>query len=503
MGDHDGLERLITMRGIRTEGGIVDLGPFRELLFDHDDKRQLRIRVESDGVMAFGRDGRQLVRQSAPGPACVAIELAFGRDRGTGEVVLDAFDLAARQHGRIATFLRDVRPGGEAPDESPRPFPDQDKTRGRVRHTAHCAQVSTSTALWEPIYKSWHDERNSIVTTLQAKSIGLFWDLFSSIVRGREMPNHADVAVTLKDTVAFYSSDFSLSAFVERFVSAFQKSRVDVDGFLPVKPISNHLPEVLGFAGGTWVPASLPGLKGLNLQVLDIASLASEAGVILEEDLQAVFPMGPWRRPPQRWYIFSGTRPGGVGYQGELLPDLLFREPDLVAAANLWLDRLEIGYRLEIQPIGREAADLFEVRLVDTRRQSAVDVAISDVGFGVSQVLPFLVQCLAANNQLISIEQPEVHIHPKLQADLGDVLAHTIRPPYSNRFLIETHSEHLVLRIQKLVRDGTLKPEDISIVFATRDPDGSRIQQIRIDEEGDFIDDWPGGFFPERLRELR
>src|SRR5262249_16070077 len=136
-------------------------------------------------------------------------------------------------------------------------------------------------------------------------------------------------------------------------------------------------------------------------------------------------------------------------------------------------------------------------------RSKEIDVALSDVGFGISQILPFLVQSLASNRQIISIEQPEVHIHPKLQADLGDLLAETIAEPYSHQFLIETHSEHLILRLQKLVRAGTLKPDDVSVIFVSRGAEGSRAHRLRLDEQGRLMDEWPGGFFAERLRELR
>ena len=91
------------------------------------------------------------------------------------------------------------------------------------------------------------------------------------------------------------------------------------------------------------------------------------------------------------------------------------------------------------------------MRLIDTRRKERVSVALPDVGFGVSQILPFIVQSLASGGWIISIEQPEVHVHPKLQADLGDLLAEAIKEPRQNRFIIETHSEHLILRLQRLV----------------------------------------------------
>ena len=96
------------------------------------------------------------------------------------------------------------------------------------------------------------------------------------------------------------------------------------------------------------------------------------------------------------------------------------------------------------------------MRLIDTRRKEHVSVALPDVGFGISQLLPFIVQSLVSEEQIISIEQPEVHVHPKLQADLGDLLAEAIKEPRQNQFIIETHSEHLILRLQRLVRKSSL-----------------------------------------------
>ena len=62
--------------------------------------------------------------------------------------------------------------------------------------------------------------------------------------------------------------------------------------------------------------------------------------------------MGPSRKPPERWYIFTGTSPQHVGYQGDLLPDLLLRRPELVEETNEWLKRLDIDYELEVKPVG-------------------------------------------------------------------------------------------------------------------------------------------------------
>jgi predicted ATPase len=155
---------------------------------------------------------------------------------------------------------------------------------------------------------------------------------------------------------------------------------------------------------------------------------------------------------------------------------------------------------------------LFELRLVDRRRKTDVDVALSDVGFGISQLLPFVVQSLASQRQTISIEQPEVHVHPRLQADLGDLLIAGIQHPRRHRFIVETHSEHLILRLLRRIReahDGSLpqghpglRPDDLSVLYLERGEGGSVVHQLRVDETGEFVDRWPKGFFEERAAEL-
>ena len=128
-------------------------------------------------------------------------------------------------------------------------------------------------------------------------------------------------------------------------------------------------------------------------------------------------------------------------------------------------------------------------------------MSLHDVGFGVSQLLPIIVQSLTKEPQTILLEQPELHIHPRLQADLGNLFAEGALER-QKQFIIETHSEHLVLRLQRLVREGKLFPEEISILYVSPGGEGSVVTPLRLDEDGDFIDEWPDGFFPERLREI-
>lgn len=138
--------------------------------------------------------------------------------------------------------------------------------------------------------------------------------------------------------------------------------------------------------------------------------------------------------------------------------------------------------------------------------------SIRDVGFGISQILPIVVAAVNREQHLIAVEQPELHIHPALQARMGDLFIDSACGARKNTFLLETHSEHLMLRILRRIREGAegkqpeglplVTPEDVAVLYVERTAEGATIREIRIDADGEFIDPWPHGFFPERSDEL-
>jgi len=238
-----------------------------------------------------------------------------------------------------------------------------------------------------------------------------------------------------------------------------------------------------------------------------------------QHELAATNYIGPLRAMPERMYAYSGTAPATVGSKGENTADILIARPDILEKVNAWLKRLEAGYQIDVRPVVR---DYYEVVLINA--ETGAESCIKDVGFGISQILPILVDGLVSDRhewdgkyyyrfewRCKFIEQPEIHIHPRLQTDLADFFIEGVKTRQC-QYIIETHSEHILLRLLRRIRETTngellegqppLKPEDVAVIYAKPTAQGTELTELRISEDGDFIDPWPAGFFTEREKEL-
>jgi hypothetical protein len=132
-----------------------------------------------------------------------------------------------------------------------------------------------------------------------------------------------------------------------------------------------------------------------------------------------------------------------------------------------------------------------------------------DVGSGLSFMFPIF-SCLTVG-RLSIVEQPELHLHPRAQCELGDVFIYALSHGRSS--VVETHSEHMILRLSRRIRETNrgqlikeelqLKSSDVNIYYFAPGVDGvTTIHKIRFDEQGEFLDVWPDGFFAERGKEL-
>lgn len=225
--------------------------------------------------------------------------------------------------------------------------------------------------------------------------------------------------------------------------------------------------------------------------------------------LRRTIQIGPYRKPPERVSVIDPhLRTQQIGYSAENMLNILHHSSSEVKTEiNNWLEALELGYHLETE--FHEQYDIQEIVLKD---QSGLKVSILDVGFGVSQILPIIIQAITVTNTLITIEQPELHIHPRLQANLAELFIWSAKHR-NNQFLIETHSEHIILRLQRLQREKNQDNVDdkkgidiyrdisINVVEKIGLPERSAISELKINSKGEFNGEWPGGFFEERYVE--
>ena len=134
-------------------------------------------------------------------------------------------------------------------------------------------------------------------------------------------------------------------------------------------------------------------------------------------------------------------------------------------------------------------------------------VSLPDVGFGVSQVLPVIVQLFyAPSGSVIFIEQPEIHLHPKAQTLLADVIIDAVNMRENSedrkiQVIIETHSEYLLRRLQMRISDETMKSEDLRAYFAHNKTSGSVLEELKVDTYGNILN-WPEGFFGDMEKDM-
>lgn len=247
------------------------------------------------------------------------------------------------------------------------------------------------------------------------------------------------------------------------------------------------------------------GLSTAQSYVDRLSRLVGGVGLELKTILDGLVYLGPLRSAPQRFY----SRAAGSGHPGDGRDAFLFLYDNAssVQEVNDWFKKLEIPYAVDVVPVHAEAVpglvgDLVAVSLQDLR--SNVVVTPADVGYGISQAIPIVVELTARSHSIICIEQPETHLHPRLQARLGDLLIDATNPEgRANQLIVETHSEHLLLRVQRRIREDDIDAGNVCVLYVDQNEDGSaRVQRLRLDEDGDFVDEWPDGFFDERMEEL-
>lgn len=227
--------------------------------------------------------------------------------------------------------------------------------------------------------------------------------------------------------------------------------------------------------------------------------------------------LGPLRTKAERLYSWSGIEPESVGYAGDNTVAAILaarsrkislgprrRAKPFEEIIALKLKEMGLIEEFKVNPISKQRRE-YEVKVRTKGSKDFVDLA--DVGFGVSQVLPVLVQCFYAQpRSIILMEQPEIHLHPSAQSALADVMIDVINSRENGadrriQLIIETHSEHFLRRLQRRIAEDTVSQEEVSAYFANITKTPATLDPLQIDIFGN-IRNWPENFFGDEMGDI-
>lgn len=269
-------------------------------------------------------------------------------------------------------------------------------------------------------------------------------------------------------------------------------------------------------AGRPWklpLPAKFYGFPDQVRAYYQNAGFLADFELQFEELFSRLFYLGPLRDYPKRQYSWAGAQPADMGRRGEKVVDALLaaretgrslsrgrgrKRQTLEERVAQWLKELKLIDSFEVRPI-TPAGKLFQVWV--RRHPKAAEVLITDVGFGVSQILPVITLCYyAPEGSTLLLEQPEIHLHPAVQAGLADVFVDAARNR-NIQIILESHSEHLLRRLQRRVAEAALKPEDAALYFCSMEKGVSHLIPLHLDIFG-TIENWPEDFFGDEFGEI-
>lgn len=274
--------------------------------------------------------------------------------------------------------------------------------------------------------------------------------------------------------------------------------------------------------GRAWpldAPDKFYRVSELSLSRFQNARFMSDFALALENMLGHFYYLGPLREAAQRIYAWSGDAPEHVGMRGEYAVAAILaataqgrslgikpRAKAVSFAEHIaaCMKQLGVIHEFCVRPL---AAGRKEYEVLVKISEAASEVKLTDVGFGVSQVLPALVQAHYCPPQsTVWMEQPEIHLHPQVQANLADVLIAATRArengkPRGVQLIVESHSEHLLNRLQRRVAERVVSPSEVAVYFCSHQHGQAKMERLALDADGE-IANWPKDFFGNEMADI-
>lgn len=243
------------------------------------------------------------------------------------------------------------------------------------------------------------------------------------------------------------------------------------------------------------------------------ADFVADLELSLEKCLQNIYYLGPLRARPERNYAWSGEQPSDMGEAGELAVAAIIASRERCDTIGLgkgrrrltlekyiaqWLKDLGLIHDFRITPVA-DGSQVYEVKVRKSR--NAAEVLITDVGFGVSQILPVLALCFyVPTGSTVLLEQPDIHLHPMAQSSLADVFI-DVWEKRQVQVLVESHSEHLLQRLQRRIAEERFSQSEVSLLFCSSENGHSVMTPLQVDPYGS-IKNWPEHFFGNQFGEI-
>lgn len=496
-------------------GGLIDLGGFANLIHGHDRSRTMTIKLVIDGIDGTGDERLPLnsgASLNAPEFADLPVRYLVGENTD-----LKDYAVVHSVGVELSVGWSDLLGG---PFVSSITIEMDDAEVATISSPAQAGRAVLSGFNFD--HHLFHRSRDA--DELRDEDDGL-----------SERP--------LADQIAELSREMARTGDIP-----FEKYRIGIETVLGALPLLDRSlvcdlrdPEVSTFE-----------LERKTSRVRGLAMLLDEVILgplrLTRDYLNMMTYIGPLRDIPARGFRPRLSPDEARWAHGLAAWDLLYTDNsgDLVKAVNRWLgDKERLGTTYEVVRIqqreipipsrfsqifdrGLTEDDIPELQEIYTKLSARTDIALrdfvknimvapSDIGVGISQMIPVIVGCLHNRRGILSVEQPELHIHPAIQVGMGDLLIDAVQAREGivgsgRTLLVETHSEHIMLRLLRRVREthaGELppgitgiKPDDIAVIYVENREDEVTFRAMVVDDEGDFQNRWPAGFFEERAEEL-
>jgi predicted ATPase len=242
------------------------------------------------------------------------------------------------------------------------------------------------------------------------------------------------------------------------------------------------------------------------------AAFLSDLERAYEQQLDNIFYLGPLRVPSRRDYVWARSRPNDVGPSGGATLEAILAATAAKEKQNLrhkgkmlpfqeviahWLREMDLLHSFTLEEVGKDT-NIYRAKVKVSA--GSPEVFLTDVGVGISQVLPVITLLhYVPEGATVLLEQPEIHLHPSAQAALADLIV-SVSQRRNVQVVVESHSEHLILRLQRRIAEEKIASSDVKLYFATAKKGESKLEELELDLLGNILN-WPKNFMGDAFGE--